>query len=224
MTAGERLALMLRCPQCGYLLGVIACGPEHAALQADPTRHPLVMDALAEALRESDAAPTEPRPRGVWFDPDDHDRVALLNIRFHRGKSRSDVENMQAALREFLTDDEQPKRRGGNPFALPKDCCSSHVVRGLCCDVNDCGPCCPDCPTCPTLARERAERRALREAAAAIEARRNEHWQRHLREHPYADGQSCPGDYAAHDAYYDAARIVRDSGASPAQPLPGGAS
>jgi hypothetical protein len=57
-------------------------------------------------------------------------------------------------------------------------------------------------------ARERAG--ALREAAAEIEAKRGEHWQQHLRDHPYADATSCPGDYGKHDAYADAARIVRD--------------
>jgi hypothetical protein len=53
------------------------------------------------------------------------------------------------------------------------------------------------------------ETNARTEAAKAIERRRNEHWQRHLREHPHADARSCPGDYAAHDAYLDAAKIVR---------------
>lgn len=103
-TAGERLAGLLPCPECRLPLGAIACGPAHAALKADPTQHRLVMDALAEALRESDAAPVA-RPRVVWLDPDNHDQMALLNIRFRRGKSRSDVENMQAALREFLADE-----------------------------------------------------------------------------------------------------------------------
>lgn len=41
------------------------------------------------------------------------------------------------------------------PFNLTP-CCSSHVVRGLCCDVDDCGPCCELCPSCPTLAATRA--------------------------------------------------------------------
>lgn len=119
-TAAELLTTLLPCPQCRMPLNAIACGAEHAALKADPTRHPLVMDALADALRE------------------------------------------------------------------PEQC------------------------TGPAASAEETREAALREAAAAIKARRNEHWQRHLREHPYADGQSCPGDYAAHDAYYDAARIVRD--------------
>lgn len=50
---------------------------------------------------------------------------------------------------------------------------------------------------------------ALTEAADAIEAKRNEHWQQHLREHPYADGTSCPRDYGQHDAFALSARIVR---------------
>lgn len=48
----------------------------------------------------------------------------------------------------------------------------------------------------------------------AIERRRNEHWQRHLRDHPLSDGSSCPADYAAHDAYRDAAEIARATPAS----------
>lgn len=51
---------------------------------------------------------------------------------------------------------------------------------------------------------------ALTEAAKAIEAKRNEHWQQHLREHPFADGTSCPRDYGQHDAFALSARIVRD--------------
>lgn len=55
--------------------------------------------------------------------------------------------------------------------------------------------------------------------AVNIEAARNEHWQRHLRDHPLSNAKSCPGDYAAHDAYAHAARIVRASGVVvPAQP------
>jgi hypothetical protein len=51
---------------------------------------------------------------------------------------------------------------------------------------------------------------AVREQIArAVEAARSVHWQEHLREHPLADAKSCPGDYAAHDAYYHAARIAR---------------
>lgn len=104
MTAAARLAMLLPCSQCGQQLNARACGPTHAILGADPTRHRIVMDALAEALRDADP-PTVARPRAVTLDPEDHDQVAKLNIRFHRGKSRSDVENMQAALREFLTDE-----------------------------------------------------------------------------------------------------------------------
>lgn len=56
------------------------------------------------------------------------------------------------------------------------------------------------------VAAGRAE--AQREAVEAIERRRNEHWLQHLRDHPLADGRSCPGDYGKHDAYRDAANIV----------------
>lgn len=65
----------------------------------------------------------------------------------------------------------------------------------------------------PRLLHAQAERQvtaALTEAADAIEAKRNEHWQQHLREHPYADGTSCPRDYGQHDAFALSARIVRD--------------
>jgi hypothetical protein len=93
-------------------------------LKADPTRHRLVMDALAESLRESEA-PTVARPRVVTLDPDDHDRVALLNIRFRRGKSRSDVENMQAALREFLTDE---TREAAETAECSGICLSGHDI------------------------------------------------------------------------------------------------
>ena len=54
---------------------------------------------------------------------------------------------------------------------------------------------------------ELAER--LAGVARDIERRRNEHWQEHLRLHPWADGSSCPKDYGKHDAYLDAANIVR---------------
>jgi hypothetical protein len=42
-----------------------------------------------------------------------------------------------------------------------------------------------------------------------IDRRRGEHWQQHLHDHPYADARSCPGCYAAHDAYAAAAKIAR---------------
>ena len=54
------------------------------------------------------------------------------------------------------------------------------------------------------------ENDALAEANRRIEAARNEHWQKHLREHPYANAKSCPRDYGIHDAYAHAASIVRD--------------
>lgn len=63
-------------------------------------------------------------------------------------------------------------------------------------------------PTVARLVRE-AEERAVGEVARRIEARRNEHWQEHLRLHPLADGRSCPKDYGKHDAYLDAANIAR---------------
>ncbi len=69
------------------------------------------------------------------------------------------------------------------------------------------------------IVQARAGEGALREQVARdIERRRNEHWQQHLRDHPYADAQSCPGDYAAHDAYYDAAKIARAALAETDQP------
>lgn len=57
------------------------------------------------------------------------------------------------------------------------------------------------------LAEREAEVRE--QIVAEIEAARNRHWRRHLRDHPLADRRSCPADYAAHDAYEHAARIAR---------------
>jgi hypothetical protein len=54
-----------------------------------------------------------------------------------------------------------------------------------------------------------AHARGGTEAAERIESARDAHWQKHLTEHPYADATSCPGDYAAHDAYHHAAKIAR---------------
>lgn len=49
---------------------------------------------------------------------------------------------------------------------------------------------------------------ALTEAAQAIERERGKHWQQHLRDHPFADGTSCPRDYGMHDAYARAVSTV----------------
>ncbi len=62
--------------------------------------------------------------------------------------------------------------------------------------------------------REAQERAGI---ARAIESRRGEHWQDHLRIHPHTDARSDPGCYAAHDAYLDAATIAR-ADRSPEQP------
>jgi hypothetical protein len=50
--------------------------------------------------------------------------------------------------------------------------------------------------------------------AKAIELVRNEHWQEHLRKHPYADSSSCPRDYGMHDAFHRAATIARNGTAT----------
>lgn len=54
------------------------------------------------------------------------------------------------------------------------------------------------------------ENDVLCEAEKRIEKARSEHWQEHLRAHPYSDGKSCPRDYGIHDAYAAAANIVRE--------------
>lgn len=62
---------------------------------------------------------------------------------------------------------------------------------------------------------------ALAEVERRMNALRNTHWQRHLAEHPDANGASCPKDYGMHDAYAHALRIVREVAASlpaPTQP------
>lgn len=55
-----------------------------------------------------------------------------------------------------------------------------------------------------------AEIDALTEAVNRIEQARTEHWQGHLRDHPYADAKSCPRCYGVHDAYAHAATVVRE--------------
>jgi hypothetical protein len=65
----------------------------------------------------------------------------------------------------------------------------------------------------------RAERDDLRARQVAvvrdIEAERSRRWQKHLTDHPYSDGSSCPRDYGEHDALHAAAEIARAALANP---------
>lgn len=57
------MADFIRCSQCGNALSDRACGPTHAMLAADPTKHnalaPIVAAARAEGRREGAAAVRE---------------------------------------------------------------------------------------------------------------------------------------------------------------------
>lgn len=54
------------------------------------------------------------------------------------------------------------------------------------------------------------ERGRVAEAIAqAIESERSRRWQKHLRDHPYSNGSSCPYDYGEHDGMCAATSIAR---------------